>query len=636
MTGTDTTTLDVLGLGLGPANLALAVALDERTPYPKTRFLERQDQFGWHPGMMLEGAGVQNSFLKDLVTLRNPASPYSFLAYLKAHGRLHQFINLAQPHSSRWEFNDYFRWVAGHFADQVDYGWEVVRISPNTGDDGVARTVTVTAANAGGEERTYVTRNIVLGIGGRPCMLSGTVPASPKVIHSSQFLTRLAELHPDRSAPITVAVVGGGQSGAELTHYLARELPRSTVHWILPESAPRPADDTPYVNDIFMESEVDRHYAATRESADPEFHTSLRNSNYGVSDVDLLHSLYRLQYQEAARGQERVHIHTRSRLIGAHEENDRLSLKIAGAVKELRADLIVLATGYERDLSPEMAGDLLPLLQHDADGRLMVERGYRVATRPELAAGVYVQGMAEHSHGLGDTLLPVMAFRSDRIAEQLVADRRAGSTDSYPPARHREDKPELLHAVMRKYPMAVLSSTAGGVLRASNIPLVLDAGSGPHGTLFGHFDANNPQVADFDGAEVLVVFQGPDAYISPRTYASDQLPTWNFVSVHARGTARILRDEAEVVAGLVSIPASNDHRSDAYRLPPDEHRIPKLINGIVGFRIEIQELEGRFKLSQDRDPQDRDRARDELARAASADQSEFIGWLHERAVGAAE
>jgi len=381
--------------------------------------------------MMLEGAGVQNSFLKDLVTLRNPTSRFSFLSYLKAKNRLHQFINLAQARTSRWEFNDYIRWVADHFAESVRYDWEAVELVPNFEANGIARTVSVKAVNKAGERCSSVTRNVVLGIGGRPRMLPDLVPPSPRVVHSSQFLRRFPRILLDQPTPTSVAVIGGGQSGAELTQHLARELPMAAIHWIVSEPAPRPADDTPYINDIFMEPEVDRHFDAQR-SGDADYHAAFRNSNYGVVDADLLHSLYRFQYQEAARGRNRLHIHTRSRLLGVAEENQRLFLEIAGPVTGLQADLLVLATGYHRDLPAELAGDLSSLLERDAEGRLVIERGYRVPAKPELAAGIYVQGAAEHSHGLGDTLLPVMPFRAEWIARQVAASLDADPAEARP------------------------------------------------------------------------------------------------------------------------------------------------------------------------------------------------------------
>lgn len=105
--------LDVVGVGFGPSNLGLAIALEERnaTVGPAgrltARFVERQESFGWHRGMLLEDATMQVSYLKDLVTLRNPRSAFSFLSYLHDRGRLVDFINYGSAFPTRLEFHDY-------------------------------------------------------------------------------------------------------------------------------------------------------------------------------------------------------------------------------------------------------------------------------------------------------------------------------------------------------------------------------------------------------------------------------------------------------------------------------------------------------------------------------------------------
>src|SRR5690606_15444079 len=106
---------DVVGVGFGPSNLALAIALAEYEeqrgpgdPVVTARFLERQESFAWHSGMLIDDATMQVSFLKDLVTLRNPASRFSFLSYLHARDRLVDFINHKTLFPLRAEFDDYF------------------------------------------------------------------------------------------------------------------------------------------------------------------------------------------------------------------------------------------------------------------------------------------------------------------------------------------------------------------------------------------------------------------------------------------------------------------------------------------------------------------------------------------------
>src|SRR5262245_836688 len=108
---------DLVGVGFGPSNLALAIALEEhhrRSEAPLTGlFLERQQRFGWHRGMLIDDATMQVSFLKDLVTMRDPTSDFSFLAYLHGKGRLVDFINHKALFPLRVEFHDYLEWAAG-------------------------------------------------------------------------------------------------------------------------------------------------------------------------------------------------------------------------------------------------------------------------------------------------------------------------------------------------------------------------------------------------------------------------------------------------------------------------------------------------------------------------------------------
>lgn len=529
--------------------------------------------------------------------------------------------------------------MAGNFGRLVHYGWTVVRIAPEPDGDGVIRRLVVTAKNAAGERRELVTRNIVVAFGGRPNMLPGIVPASPRVIHSANFLETLDSAWADRSARLRVAVVGGGQSGAEVVHYLLRTYPNTTVDWVMSGPAPRPADDTPFVNDIFMTDEVDRHYEAVHQHGDSGYHRTLRNSNYGVADAELLYSLYRLEYDGVAQGSPQLHLHTRSPLVEVTDDGRRLHLRTTGPTESLDADLLVLATGYDRRLLPDMAGEVLPLLRTDGAGMPIVEREYRLVGEPELEAGIYVQGLAEHSHGLGDTLFPVMPFRSAEIAAQLVEDSQKHRVHGYPPARHREEELETLHEVIRRFPMATMVINVHGRPHACEIPMILTTSAGPNGTLFGHVDSNNPQAPHLEDGEMLAVFHGPNQYISSHVYAGDHLPTWNFVSVQVRGTARVIRDRAELVAALGTIAAHADPGPTAYRLAEGDPRIPPLIDDIVGFWLPIAELQGHLKLSQDRVPDDRERAKNEMIRANSpgtAEAAEFIDWVHERAVGTPE
>src|SRR5262249_17495551 len=124
--------VDLLAIGAGPANLALAVALEESGPpalAERTLLLEQHPDIRWQRDLLLPWARSQVSFLKDLVTLRNPRSRFSFLSFLHDRGRLDEFVNLATFHPYRWEMSDYLQWVADSLATvRVRYDARVERI----------------------------------------------------------------------------------------------------------------------------------------------------------------------------------------------------------------------------------------------------------------------------------------------------------------------------------------------------------------------------------------------------------------------------------------------------------------------------------------------------------------------------
>ncbi|BBZ74665.1 hypothetical protein MANY_00020 [Mycolicibacterium anyangense] len=135
-TDADNDVLDFVGVGFGPSNLALAIAVEEFSAQCpagvaiNAEFIEAKPEFGWHTGMLIPGATMQISFLKDLVTQRNPQSEFSFLSYLTERGRLSEFINYKTFFPTRLEFHDYLSWAAegdGHGALRLAGGLGTAR-----------------------------------------------------------------------------------------------------------------------------------------------------------------------------------------------------------------------------------------------------------------------------------------------------------------------------------------------------------------------------------------------------------------------------------------------------------------------------------------------------------------------------
>ncbi len=177
----------------------------------------------------------------------------------------------------------------------------------------------------------------------------------------------------------------------------------------------------------------------------------------------------------------------------------------------------------------------------------------------------------------------------------------------YLPSAFAETDTHKLHAFMRRYSFGLLTSQGGAGLVASHLPLLLDAEAGPHGQILGHMARANPQWKQVEG-EVLVVFSGPHAYISPTWYeAEGTVPTWNYVAVHAYGTLTLVEEPAELLDILRrSVRVYESPRAEPWAFDESAAYVEKLLKAIVGFRIEITRLEGKWKLSQNH-PEERRR-----------------------------
>ncbi|TWP52434.1 lysine N(6)-hydroxylase/L-ornithine N(5)-oxygenase family protein [Lentzea tibetensis] len=402
---------DLVGIGFGPSNLALAIALTEHNEHAETPvtavFLERQQTFGWHRGMLLEDATMQVSFLKDLVTMRNPVSRFSFLCYLQERGRLIDFVNHKNLFPLRVEFHDYFEWAAAQVDDLVAYESDVVSVSALADD--LFEVVT-----ASGER--YRARNLVFATGLVPEVPDG-VALSDHVWHNSQLLHRVSSL----TAPKRVVVVGAGQSAAEAVAYLHREFPAAEVCSVFSRYGFSPADDSSFANRIFDPAAVDTYYSSP-DAFKERLMAYHRNTNYSVVDTDLIDQLYRTAYREKVLGRERLRFLNVCRLDAVTETGTGARAVVrslaTGALEVLDADVVVLATGYREADPTRLLGSLAATCTRDDAGRFAVARDYRLVT--SLRGGLYLQGGTEHTHGITSSLLSNVAVRSGEILDSVL------------------------------------------------------------------------------------------------------------------------------------------------------------------------------------------------------------------------
>ena len=190
----------------------------------------------------------------------------------------------------------------------------------------------------------------------------------------------------------------------------------------------------------------------------------------------------------------------------------------------------------------------------------------------------------------------------------------------YQVAAFREERIDVMHALIRAHPLAVLVTSAGGTLEANHLPLLIDPLPSPQGTLRGHVARANPLWRQSHEAghdiehenEVLAVFQGPQVYVTPSWYPEKRasgkvVPTWNYAVVHARGPL-IIHDDRDWLRDLVS---RLTHQQEAGMAQPwrigdaPADYIERMLGAIVGIEIPISRIEGKWKVSQNRGDADR-------------------------------
>ncbi len=411
--------VDILGVGYGPSNLGLSIALQEHNSslpvedHLTSVFVEKQPEFTWHSGMLLPGATMQISFLKDLATQRNTRSDYTFLNYLQQRGRLTHFINLQSFFPSRVEFHDYLSWAADKIDASVLYGTSATAVTWN--DDSFEVTV-----HSDGRRRTLLARNVVLAGGLTPTLPDG-VTVGARVFHNHRLLDHLHALPSVEHGRFVV--VGAGQSAAEVMAHLHQQYSSAEVHGVMSKYGFSPADDSPYANRIFDPEAVDDFYSSSTQLRD-QLMAYHRSTNYSAVDLELIEELYEREYTERVTGRRRLFVHGASGVTSVAESADAVEVSVRHRPTQretrLRCDAVVFATGFRSLDLHTILGPLADRCRFAADGTPEVERDYRLRTDADVRGGIYLQGGTEHSHGLTSSLLSNIAVRSGELVASVA------------------------------------------------------------------------------------------------------------------------------------------------------------------------------------------------------------------------
>ena len=182
----------------------------------------------------------------------------------------------------------------------------------------------------------------------------------------------------------------------------------------------------------------------------------------------------------------------------------------------------------------------------------------------------------------------------------------------YPPKHHQDNNINHMIDVIKTYPLATVISVKENKPLITHLPLIYNH----DGKLIGHIDIYNPQAELMrDNNEVSIIFSGPQCYISPSVYTTTQLPTWNYIKVHLKGTVKRIDSKEALKQSLIEMTEFLEAPDHKYVLDADNQRMIGNLNYIEMFEITITNWEGKFKLSQDKKAKDTENARAELIRA---------------------
>lgn len=403
---------DLVGLGLGPFHLSLA-ALAAGVKGLSCTFLEQKPQFEWHSELSFSDAIMQTTYLKDLVTPVDPTSPYSFLNYLVQQRSFYAFLNTGRQVILRREFEEYCRWVSrkltsAHFSQSVQ----------NVAFDGKHFQVET-------DRGTYLAKNLSIGTGPRPFLPECARPH----IGSQVFHAKSSELQTMNLEGKRLAIVGGGQTGAEifLNALRGRWGKPQSITWISRRMNLEALDESAFTNEYFSPAYVENFYSLPQAMKKAVVNRQKLASD-GITPGYLL-DIYRELYLRKTLGnsEDPNPILCGRELKRIERQGSEFCLRFQNRMRDTEecafADQIILATGFRNDLPPCLEG-LFSRLSFDSDGRPEILPSFRLAWNGPEDAKIYALNFGRHSHGIAEPQTSLMAWRSATILNDLLPEPR--------------------------------------------------------------------------------------------------------------------------------------------------------------------------------------------------------------------
>lgn len=402
---------DFAAIGIGPFNLGLA-CLTAPIEGLDGIFLDRNDGFDWHPGMMLDGARLQTPFMADLVTMADPTSPFSVLNYLKQQGRLYPFYIRESFFLLREEYNRYCQWAVARLPN-LRFGTEVERIDY---DSAASAYRLHTRATKNGTAGQVLARKLVLGTGPSPHIPACCEPLPAGVIHSSAYLVNRDDLLGTGS----ITVLGSGQSAAEIFQDLLQRGGGQDfdLSWITRSPRYFPLEYTKLTLEMTSPEYVD-YFHSLPPAQRAQLNRTQKQLYKGINS-DLINDIYDELYARQLRQALRVNLHTNAALTRLSHSTDGLELELHQQEQDRhyhhRSDRLILATGYSWR-APAYLNGIATRIRWDDEGRYDTRRDYSI---DRFGGEIFVQNAELHTHGLSTPDLGMACYRNSCIIRALT------------------------------------------------------------------------------------------------------------------------------------------------------------------------------------------------------------------------
>lgn len=402
---------DFIAIGLGPFNLGLA-ALTHTLDDVNGLFLDKNEGFDWHPGMMLENSHLQTPFMSDLVTLADPTHPFSFLNYIKQQGRIYSFYIREDFFLMRKEYNQYCQWVSKQIPS-IRFQHNVTLVNYDQEKD-IYQVEVQNLANH--SSVTFHCRHLVLGTGPVPYIPDACKDYTDSLTHTSNYLFNKELLQKNKS----ITIVGGGQSAAEIYYDLLQDIDTRgyQLNWVTRSPRFFPLEYSKLTLEMTSPEYVDYFYRLPAPKRD-QLIAEQKHLYKGINTC-LINEIFDLLYVKRLDRDVDTRLITNTTLEQAYHSNDSFTLKLYQHEQEsafkLNTQGLILATGYVYQVPTFLEG-INNEIKWDAQGRFDVNRNYSIDKH---CRRIFVQNAELHTHGFVTPDLGMACYRNSILIKEIT------------------------------------------------------------------------------------------------------------------------------------------------------------------------------------------------------------------------